>query len=81
MMGGMSMELLDHVRVDYYSDGTLIPLFYKDSHGNTDIIDAVKRITKNTLNNEILYIVNSHGKKKKLLKKGDFWYLLQINDA
>ena len=81
MGGGISMELLNHVRVDYYSDGTVIPLFYKDTNGHTNIIDAVKKIAKDTLRNEVLYTVYSHGEKKKLLKRGDFWYLLQINDA
>lgn len=75
------MELLNHVRVDYYVDGTIIPLFYKDSLGHTSIIDTIKQITKNVFDNEILYTVYSHGEIKKLLKKGDFWYLLQTDDA
>lgn len=75
------MELLNHVRVDCYSDGTLIPLLYRDSNGHTGIIDSVKKITKDSLKNEILFTVYSHGEKKKLMKKGELWYLLQINDA
>ncbi len=75
------MELLNHVRVDCYVDGTIIPLFYKDSLGQISIIDTIRQITKNPFDNEVLYTVYSHGEIKKLLKKGDFWYLIQKDDA